>query len=99
MDVVVVPLLQLIVKAIEIYIWVVVIAIVLTWLVSFNVINRSNRFVYMIGDFLFRITEPPLSRIRAFMPNLGGFDVSPVVLILILWAIQEMLIRLIIRIA
>lgn len=99
MDVIVVPLLQLIVKAIDIYIWVVILAIVLNWLVAFNVLNKSNRFVYLIGDFLFRITEPLLRRIRAFMPDLGGLDISPVVLILILWAIQEMLIRLIVRIA
>jgi YggT family protein len=51
----------------------------------------------MVGDFLYRITEPALRRIRAFMPDLGGIDVSPVVFILVLWAVQAMLIRLIVK--
>ena len=99
MDVVFVPLLGLIVKAIDIYIWVLVISVILNWLAAFNVINMSNRFIFMVGDFLYRITEPVLRRIRAFMPDLGGIDVSPVVFILILWAVQSMLIRLIIKFA
>ena len=99
MDVVFVPLLGLIAKAIDIYIWVVVISVILNWLAAFKVINMSNRFIYMTGDFLYRITEPALRRIRAFMPNLGGIDISPVVLILILWAVQAMLIRLIVKFA
>ena len=99
MDVVFVPLLGLIVKAIDLYIWLLVISVILNWLAAFNVINMSNRFIYVVGDFLHRITEPALRRIRAFMPNLGGIDVSPVVLILILWAVQSMLIRLIVKFA
>ena len=99
MDVVFVPLLGLIVKAIDLYIWVLVITVILNWLAAFNVINMSNRFIYMVGDFLHRITEPALRRIRAFMPDLGGIDVSPVVLILILWAVQSMLVRLIVKFA
>ena len=99
MDVVFVPLLGLIAKAIDIYIWVVVISVILNWLAAFKVINMSNRFIYLVGDFLYRITEPALRRIRAFMPNLGGIDVSPVVLILILWAVQAMLVRLIFKFA
>ncbi|HJO72275.1 MAG TPA: YggT family protein [Rhodospirillales bacterium] len=97
MDVLFVPLLGLIVKAIEIYIWLLVISVILNWLAAFKVINMSNRFIYMVGDFLYRITEPALRRIRAFMPDLGGIDVSPVVLILVLWAVQAMLIRLIVK--
>ena len=92
MDVVFVPLLGLVVKAIDIYIWVLVISVMLNWLAAFNIINMSNRFIYLVGDFLYRITEPVLRRIRAFMPDLGGIDVSPVVLILILWAVQSMLV-------
>ena len=99
MDVVLVPLLGLLVKAIDIYMYVVIAGVVMSWLVALNVINTSNRFVHLIGDFLYRITEPVLRRIRAFMPDLGGIDVSPVVFILILWAVQSMLIRLIIKIA
>ncbi|MDP6120315.1 MAG: YggT family protein [Rhodospirillales bacterium] len=97
MDVLFVPLLGLIVKAIEIYIWLLVISVILNWLAAFKVINMSNRFIYMVGDFLYRITEPALRRIRAFMPDLGGIDVSPVVFILVLWAVQAMLIRLIVK--
>ena len=97
MDVLFVPLLGLIVKAIEIYIWLLVISVILNWLAAFKVINMSNRFIYMVGDFLYRITEPALRRIRAFMPDLGGIDVSPVVFILVLWAAQAMLIRLIVK--
>ena len=99
MDVVFVPLLGLVVKAIDIYVWVLVISVMLNWLAAFNIINMSNRFIYLVGDFLYRITEPVLRRIRAFMPDLGGIDVSPVVLILILWAVQSMLIRLILKFA
>jgi YggT family protein len=97
MDVLFVPLLGLIVKAIDIYIWLLVISVILNWLAAFKVINMSNRFIYMVGDFLYRITEPALRRIRAFMPDLGGIDVSPVVFILVLWAAQAMLIRLIVK--
>ena len=97
MDVVFVPLLGLVVKAIDIYIWVLVISVMLNWLAAFNIINMSNRFIYLVRDFLYRITEPVLRRIRAVMPDLGGIDVSPVVLILILWAVQSMLIRLILK--
>jgi YggT family protein len=99
MDVVFVPLLGLVVKAIDIYIWVLMISVMLNWLAAFNIINMSNRFICMVGDFLYRITEPVLRRIRAFMPDLGGIDVSPVVLILILWAVQSMLIRLFLKFA
>lgn len=91
MDVIALPLIQLIHTVIDLYIWVVVIGVVLSWLVAFNVINQGNRFVYMMGDFVYRITEPALARIRRLMPNLGGIDPSPVVLILILMAVQHML--------
>ncbi|MDD9878497.1 MAG: YggT family protein [Magnetovibrio sp.] len=57
--------------------WVVIIGVVLSWLVVFKVINTSNRFVFMVGDFCYRATEPLLGRIRAVLPNLGGRDGSP----------------------
>ncbi len=68
--------------AIEFYIWLVIIQAILSWLVAFNVVNTRNRFVYMVGDFLYRITAPALKPIRRFIPNLGGIDLSPLVLIL-----------------
>jgi len=56
---------------------------VLSWLVAFGVVNTRNRFVYLVGDFLHRITEPVLAPIRRFLPNLGGIDISPLVVILL----------------
>jgi YggT family protein len=80
--------------AIEFYIWLLVASAIMSWLVAFGVVNTRNRAVYMIGDFLHRITDPPLRRIRRFMPNLGGIDISPVVLILALILIDRWLLRL-----
>ena len=77
-------LLQLISTVITLYIWALVVSAVLSWLVAFNVVNTRNRFVYMVGDFLYRVTEPALRPIRRFIPLLGGIDISPVVLILVL---------------
>ena len=75
-------ILQLFSTVITIYIWALIISAVMSWLVAFNVINTQNRFVYMVGDFLYRITEPVLRPIRRFIPMLGGIDISPIVLIL-----------------
>ncbi len=77
-------LLQLVDTLINLYVWALIIAVIMTWLVQFNVINGRNRFVYLIGDFLTRITEPALMPIRRLLPDLGGIDISPVVLILLL---------------
>ena len=98
MDVILVPVMSLALRVIELYIWVVVIGVVLSWLTAFNVVNTSNRFVYVVADFIYRITEPALRPIRNFLPNLGGLDVSPIVLIFLLWAAQEMLGRLIYKV-
>lgn len=85
------PLIQVIIMAIDLYIWAVIVSIVLTWLVHFNVVNTRNRFVYLVGNFLHRLTEPALRPIRRFLPNLGGIDISPVVLFLGLYFVQLML--------
>lgn len=76
------PIPYILLLVVDLYIWVLIASAILSWLVTFNVINTSNRFVYMIGDFLYRITEPALRPIRRFIPNMGGIDISPVVLIL-----------------
>ena len=76
--------LLLIDTVINIYIWLLIASAILSWLVAFNVINTRNRFVYMVGDTLYRITEPALRPIRRVLPSLGGIDLSPVVLILLL---------------
>jgi YggT family protein len=70
--------------ALELYIWVVIAAAIFSWLVAFNVVNTRNQFVGAIGEFLFRITEPALRPIRNMLPNLGGIDISPVILFLII---------------
>jgi YggT family protein len=90
------PLIQVAMIAVEIYMWVVIASAILSWLIAFNVVNTSNRLVFTIWDFLTRITEPALRRIRRFMPNLGGVDISPVILILALYFIQQVLVRILI---
>jgi YggT family protein len=85
------PLFRILMIAIDLYIWLVIIGAILSWLVAFNVINSSNQLVYLILDFLYRITEPALRRIKRFLPNLGGIDISPVILILGLIFIQMVL--------
>lgn len=84
-------LLLLLDSVITIYIWFLIASVILSWLVSFNVVNTSNQFVSMIGEFLYRITEPALRPIRRFLPSLGGIDVSPVVLILVLVFLRNLL--------
>ncbi len=76
-----------------IYITLVLAQVVLSWLVSFNVVNTSNRFVYIVGDLLYRVTEPALRPIRRLLPNFGGIDLSPIVLLLALYFIRVLLIR------
>ena len=82
------PLLRIAMIAIDLYIWAVIISAVLSWLVHFGVVNTRNQFVSMIGEFLWRITEPALRHIRRFVPNFGGIDISPIVLILALIFVQ-----------
>ena len=67
---------------INLYIWVLIINVIMSWLVAFNVLNTSNRFVYSVMDISQRLTDPPLNFIRRFLPNLGSIDISPVILIL-----------------
>ncbi|SLN12369.1 YggT family protein [Oceanibacterium hippocampi] len=74
--------LQLVDTIITIYIWMLIGSAILSWLVAFNVVNTQNRIVYVIGDFLYRVTEPVLRPIRGILPNLGGIDISPIILIL-----------------
>jgi YggT family protein len=76
------PFLWLIDTLINLYIWILIASAVLSWLVAFNVVNTRNSIVASVGEFLYRITEPALRPIRNLLPNLGGIDVSPVILIL-----------------
>jgi YggT family protein len=94
MDVFLGPLVWLITTVIDLFIWVVIIGAVLSWLVAFNVVNTRNRFVYMVGDFIHRLTEPLIRPIRSIIPNLGGIDLSPLVLILLLIFAKQILLNL-----
>lgn len=73
---------------IELYKWVVIIAIIVVWLIQFNILDRRNRLVFSIADFLYRITEPALRPIRRFVPNFGGIDITPIILLVLLWLLQ-----------
>jgi len=83
--------LHLIDTVIDIYIWFLIFSVILSWLVAFNIVNTNNRIVYVIGEALFRITEPALRPIRRFLPSLGGIDISPVILILALIFLRNLL--------
>ncbi len=84
-------ILWLITTVIDLYVWIIILQVVLSWLIAFNVINTQNRFVYLVGDFLYRVTEPALRPIRRILPNLGGIDLSPIVLLLLLYFAQRLL--------
>ena len=75
-------------QILKLYSYVVIANVVISWLVSFNIINTQNRFVYSILEMTYRLTEPMLSRIRRFLPNLGSLDIAPVVLLLLIWFVE-----------
>ena len=86
-------LLWLIDTLIQIYIWLLIAQAVLSWLIAFDVLNKRSRAVYMIADFLNRVTEPVLRPIRRILPNLGGVDVSPIIALLLVWFVQDLIVR------
>ncbi len=86
-------LLGLIIQIIGLYQFALLIYIITTWLVSFNVINTSNRFVYSIIDALHKLCEPSLRFVRQYLPNLGRIDISPIIVYLLLWFIKSLLIE------
>ena len=73
------------------YVWVLVVGAVLSWLVAFDIINTRNRFVHIVSDFCYRLTEPALRRIRRFLPAISGIDLSPIILILVIMFLQSFL--------
>ena len=81
--------------ALQIYIFIVIGAVVFSWLYAFNVVNTSNRFIAMLGEFFYTATEPALRPIRRFLPDLGGIDISPIVLFVIVYFIREVLWRVV----
>ncbi len=82
---------EIILLVLQLYVYLLIAAAVLSWLIAFNVVNVRNQFVGMVADFLYRITEPVLRPIRNIMPNLGGLDISPVILILLIIFIQRVI--------
>ena len=86
-------LLLLIIQIINLYQLVLLIYIIATWLINFNIVNTSNRLVYRIMDVLYRLCEPSLKFVRQYLPNLGSIDISPVVVYLLLWFIKSLIIE------
>ena len=87
-----IPILNTLMFALNIYIWILIANAIFSWLYAFNVINTRNQFVNMIGRALYQMTEPVLRPIRRFMPDLGGVDISPIILVLIIYQIQQIII-------
>ena len=79
---------------INIYIWLIIINAILSWLVAFNVLNTQNRFVFAVLNATHQLTDPVLNKIRKFIPNLGSIDISPIVLILLLFFIRNLFFKL-----
>jgi YggT family protein len=86
-------ILDVVLLALQIYVWLLIASAVLSWLIAFNVINTRNQFVSTIWDSLYRITEPALRPIRQRLPNLGGIDISPIILLLVIYFIQSVIVR------
>ena len=86
-------LLYLIIQIINLFEIVLIVYIILTWLINFNIINTANRFVYTIMDGLYRLCEPSLNFVRRYLPSFGGLDLSPIVVFLGLWFIKSLLIE------
>ncbi|WP_186419246.1 YggT family protein [Bosea sp. CS1GBMeth4] len=85
--------LDVVMLALNLYVWLLIASAVLSWLIAFNVVNTRNQFVSMVWDFLYRITEPALRPIRNMLPNLGGIDISPIILLLVIFFIQSVISR------
>jgi YggT family protein len=85
-------ILNVVMMALNLYVYVVIASAVFSWLYAFNIINSSNQVVAMIGQVLYNLTEPVLRPIRRFMPNLGGVDISPIILLLGIFLIQNVII-------
>ncbi len=75
-------------ELLNIYKWIVIANVIISWLIAFNVLNTQNRFVYSVLELTYRLTEPFLNKIRRFIPNLGTLDISPVILLLLIWFIE-----------
>lgn len=86
-----IALIQTLVFALDIYWWILIASAIFSWLYAFNVVNPRNQFVGSVGNFLFKVTEPVLAPIRKVLPNLGGIDISPIVVLIILFFLRQFL--------
>ena len=77
----------LILQILKLYSYVVIANVVVSWLITFNILNTQNRFIYSILELIYRLTDPILNKIRRFLPNLCSFDISPIILLLFIWFI------------
>lgn len=84
-------ILDIVLIVLDLYVWLLIASAILSWLIAFNVVNTRNQFVASVAEFLYRITEPLLRPIRSFLPAMGGLDISPIILILIIMLIQRII--------
>jgi YggT family protein len=87
------PVIELLVYVIDLYKWIVIAQVIVSWLIAFGVINTYNRVVAQVAEVLYRLTEPALRPIRRLLPDFGGIDISPIVLLLLLWLVQREIIE------
>ncbi len=78
----------LVLQILKLYSYVVIANVIISWLIAFNVLNTQNRFVYSILELSYRLTDPFLNKIRRFLPNLGSLDISPIILLLLIWFVE-----------
>ena len=78
-------------RIIYLYVWVLIINAIISWLIAFNVLNTQNRFVFSVLEFTYKLTDPPLNYIRRYLPNLGSIDISPIVLILLIYFVRDLI--------
>ena len=78
----------LVLQILKLYSYVVIANVIVSWLIAFNILNTQNRFVYSILELTYRLTDPILNRIRRFLPSLGSLDISPIILLLLIWFIE-----------
>ena len=83
--------LDIVLIILDLYVWLLIASAILSWLIAFNVVNTRNQFVAAVSEFLYRITEPVLRPIRRVLPNLGGIDISPIILLLIIFFLRTLL--------
>ena len=78
----------LVLQILKLFSYVVIANVIISWLIAFNVLNTQNRFVYAVLEFSYKLTDPFLNKIRRFLPNLGSIDISPIILLLLIWFIE-----------